>query len=82
MEQGDNMKFKYIDSFRRLVIDGEDNLIIPGKESKGVINIDSDSLNRMFKKHGIEISLKNFHVTGAKPTIKEKLKKIFRIAML
>ena len=39
------MKFKYIDSFRRLVIDGEDNLIIPGKESKGAINIDSDSLN-------------------------------------
>lgn len=76
------MKFEYIDSFRRLVIDGEDNLIIPGKQSKGVINIESDSLNRMFEKHGIEISLQNFHVTGAKPTIKEKVKMIFRIAML
>lgn len=76
------MKFKYIDSFRRLEIDGENTLIIPIKESKAVINIDSDSLNRMFKKHGIEISFKNFYVTGVKPTIKEKLKMIFRIIML
>lgn len=76
------MKFKYIDSFRRLEIDGENILIIPNKESKAIINIDSDSLNRMFKKHGIEICFKNFHVTGAKPTIKGKLKMIFRIIML
>lgn len=76
------MKIKYIDSYKRLVIDGEDTLIIPTNKSKAVINIDSDSLNIMNKKHGIEISLANCCVTGTKLTIKEKFKIIFRILML
>ena len=76
------MKIKYIDSYNRLVIDGEDTLIIPTNKSKAVFNIDSDSLNIMNKKYGIYICFKNFHVKGAKPTIKEKFKMIFRILLL
>ena len=76
------MKVKYIDSYRRLVINGEDSLIIPTKESKAVINIDSDSLNRMFMIHDLGISFENFHVIGNKLTIKEKFKMIFRILLL
>lgn len=76
------MKFKYIDSYKRLVIDGEDTLIIPTNKSKAVINIDSDSLNIMNKKYGINICLTNFYVNGSKTTIIEKIKMIFRILML
>lgn len=76
------MKIKYIDEYKRLVIDGEDMLIIPSNKSKAGINIDRDSLNIMNKKHDINICLSNFHVKGTKPTIKEKFKMIFRIAML
>lgn len=76
------MKIKYIDSYNRLVIDGEDILIIPTNKSKAVFNIDSDSLNIMNKKHDVDICFKNFHVKGSKPTIKEKFKMIFKIIML
>lgn len=76
------MKIKYVDSYKRLVIDGEDSLIIPSNKSKAVFNIDSESLNIMNKKHDIDICFKNFHVNGNKPTIKEKFKIIFRILML
>lgn len=76
------MKIKYIDSYQRLVLNGEDCLIIPCNKSKAVINIDSDSLNRMYKEHGLKISFENFHVNGSKPTIMEKVKMIFRILLL
>ena len=76
------MKIRYIEDYKRLVIDGEDALIIPTNKSKAVINIDTDSLNIMNKKHDINICLPNFYVNGGKPTIKEKFKMIFRIAML
>ena len=76
------MKIKYIDSYNRLVIDGEDILIIPTNKSKAVFNIDSDSLNIMNKKQDVDICFKNFHVKGSKPTIKEKFKMIFRILLL
>lgn len=76
------MEIRYIDGYKRLVIDGEDTLIIPTNKSKAVINIDTDSLNIMNKKHDINICLTNFYVNGTKPTIKEKFKMIFRIAML
>lgn len=76
------MKIKYIDSYKRLVLDGEDILIIPTNKSKAVFNIDSDSLNIMNKKHDIDICLTNFQVNGTKPTLKEKFKMIFKILML
>lgn len=76
------MKIKYNDCYNRLVLDGEDTLIIPTANSKAVINVDSDSLNIMNKKYGIKISLENFCATGTKFSLKEKLKMIFRILLL
>lgn len=76
------MKIKYIDSYNRLVIDGEDTLIIPSNKAKAVFTIDNDSLNIMNKKHDVDICFKNFHVKGSKPTLKEKFKMILRILLL
>ena len=76
------MKVKYIDFYKKLVIDGEDALIILPMNSKVGVNIDSKSLNTLGKKYGIKISFEKFHVIGRKLTIKEKVKMIFRILKL
>lgn len=76
------MKIKYIDSFRKLVISGEDCLIIPTNKEKSCINIKTESIDRMVEKHGLTLKLENFVFYGTKTSLKDKIKIIFRIIML